>query len=194
MGDPVSPTLVYIVGPPGSGKSSLMAALTGRCRRMPRSGALPHDTLYRPNIPPQPATIVGAEIGRIRDSFSGTDALSMSIQPRAVEWISGVPEDLVLGEGARLGNVGFLSAARAAGYDVHLVYLTASPSTLLFHRTQRDSTQSERWMRGGETRARRVVERMEADVTVHRLASDDLTPEELAVHLTGRIPALEVLR
>lgn len=187
--------LVYLVGPPGVGKSSVMEALTAECDRLTAlSTPVPHDVLCIPRDDDQNAD-VALELGKRRESFSGTDALGMSIQPKAVEWIATRPHRLVLGEGARLATVGFLHAARAAGYRLHLVHLQASDFTLAVRRRGRGSSQSEVWMRGAETRARRLVERMGLDVTtLLTLPTDGVTPAQLAAQVVENIPELEVLR
>lgn len=181
--------LVYLVGPPGVGKSSVMVELTQRCRRIPRLGPLPHDDLYRGHSDRTTAV----EIGRRRDSFSGTDALGMAVQPHAVEWIGRATCPLVLGEGARLGNAGFLSAARLAGYTLHLVHLSADPHTLAARRLKRGSKQSPVWIRGAETRARRIMERMALDAQNYFVVTDRLTPRQIADLLMEEIPELGVL-
>jgi chloramphenicol 3-O-phosphotransferase len=91
--------------------------------------------------------------------------------------------------------VGFLHAARAAGYRLHLVHLRASDSTLAARRRGRGSDQNPVWVRGAETRARRLVERMGLDVTtLLTLPTDGGTPAQLAVQVVENIPELEVLR
>lgn len=187
--------LVYLVGPPGVGKSSVMAELTAGLHRVPyKDGQLRYDGLYKTHAPPQTATPVGVELGARRNSFSGTDALGMAVQPHAVDWIGRTAEPLVLGEGARLGNVGFLSAARLAGYTLHLVHMTADPRTLAARRLQRGSKQSPVWIRGAETRARRIMDRMELDCDALWLDVSNCTPSQAAATLLVSFPALEVLR
>lgn len=185
--------LVYIVGPPGVGKSSVMEALTAECDRLSAISLVPHDVLCIPRDDDAPAD-VGIEIGKRRDTFSGTDALGMSIQPKAVEWIATRPHRLVLGEGARLATVGFLHAARAAGYTVHLVHLSAGDNALADRRTGRGSDQNPVWVRGATTRARRIMERMAVDADLHLMRTDRFPPTEVARTLTRWIPCLEVLR
>jgi ribose 1,5-bisphosphokinase PhnN len=188
--------LVYLVGPPGVGKSSVMAALTADCDRLAALGPVPHDVLVRPNEDPDSdANIdVAVEIGRRRDAFSGTDALGMSIQPRAVEWIVTRPHRLVLAEGARLATAGFLHAARAAGYTVHLIHLDGQPTTLDARRAERDSHQAPSWVRGATTRAQRIMDRMAVDANLTWMHTDNLPPAEIASILRDNVPGLEVLR
>lgn len=108
--------MIYLVGAPGSGKSTLMRALTAPFRRFPQDTPVPHDLLMKTIT--DVATI--AEIGRQRGDFSGTDALASSIIDKAVPWIATRPYTVLLAEGARLGNRRFLQAAVDAGYRVVL--------------------------------------------------------------------------
>lgn len=170
--------LLYLVGPPGVGKSTVMAELTSRCGREQSLQPFAHDVLVRQDRE------VGVELGRRRASFSGTDALGMSVQPRAVEWIASRPHRLVLGEGARLGTVGFLTAARTAGYRVLLVHLSAPEDVLERRRALRGSRQSPSWMQGAETRAQRLADRMALDADVHRI-SGNAPAADLAEHITA---------
>jgi hypothetical protein len=116
----------------------------------------------------------------------------MSIQPRAIEWIATRPRPLVLGEGARLGTVGFLHAGRNAGYRIHLVHLDAPERILVQRRLQRGSNQSPVWMRGATTRASRIMERMAEDAERHYLSSD-APVEDLVREVISFDPRLEEL-
>lgn len=175
--------LVYFFGPPGCGKSTLMAELTKNCERSAVASRLPHDVLFRDG------NLVGVELGRRRAAFSGTDALSMSIQPKAVSWIGLRPHGLVLGEGARLATVGFMDAAEAAGYRVTPFYLEASEELLAQRRRQRGSQQNETWMRGAATRAANLADRIGALRLPARLPV-----EEIAGQARYYAPVLEVLQ
>jgi ribose 1,5-bisphosphokinase PhnN len=187
--------LVYIVGPPGVGKSTVMAELTAGLHRVPyRDGQMKYDGLHRTHTPPQTATPVGIELGTRRESFSGTDALGMAVNPHAIGWISDSTETLVLAEGARLANKRFLLAAVSAGYRLHLVHLSAVPEVLALRRAARGSDQNPVWLRGAETRAARIMETMQADALLYRLPTTGSTPERIAGLLVEAIPVLEVLR
>jgi ribose 1,5-bisphosphokinase PhnN len=178
--------LVYIAGAPGSGKSALMAELTKYCERYQQRG--PYDYLIAAS------GYEAAELGHRRENFSGTDALSMSIQPKATEWLKTAGLPLVLGEGQRLGNRGFMETARSAGYKTTLVYLDANPGLLEARRNQRGSNQSATWMKGAATAAKnlRAVEiERKADVIT---LDANLPLEQMASLLADYHPALNELR
>lgn len=105
--------LLYIIGAPAAGKSTLMAELTRYCHRSSRPKPFAHDVLLNYD-----GEIVGAEMGRRRGTFSGTDALSMSVSPLACRFVAAQQFPLVLGEGDRLSHLRFLDSAAAAGVDV----------------------------------------------------------------------------
>lgn len=113
--------LIYLVGGPGSGKSTLMARLTADWVRIPAgTGGIPRDYL----LDHITSAVRAVELGRRREHFSGTDSLSMSIIGPAIDYMIGQQEtDLVFGEGARLGCERFLRSAAAAGYSIILGFL-----------------------------------------------------------------------
>jgi ribose 1,5-bisphosphokinase PhnN len=181
-------TFTYLCGPPGVGKSAVMAALTARCDLIPVAGAVPHSVLARAGRP------VGAEIGHRRPGFPGTDTLSMSIAPSARAWVSGAPYRLILAEGRRLASASFLDAAAQAGYEVTLAHLEAPPDVLAARREARGSTQSESWMRGSATAAANLADAATAaGYRVLRMPADGASPAQLAAQLTATVPGMEVL-
>lgn len=185
--------LVYLSGPPGAGKSTLMAQLTGDCWREPAPTGIPHDVLWcePPGGAPRK---VALEIGAQREDFSGTDALSMSIQPKAVQWLGTHPHDLVLGEGDRLANMKFLTAVESLGVAVTLVALTVSDELLERRWAAERAHQNPTWRAGRVTKARRLAEswRLCGGEVVSLDVSHD-APDQLAAELTSRVPVLRRL-
>lgn len=147
--------LVYVIGPPGSGKSTLMAGLTRGLLRVARTDhGLPRDELYHRE------RLVGVELGRQRGDFSGTDALAMNIHPRACAWLRhGGAGDapVVYAEGQRLATLQFIKAGLEAGREVDLLYLDPPPEVAEARRRARGSRQSEAWIKGATTRAARLA-------------------------------------
>jgi predicted nucleotide kinase in modified base biosynthesis len=180
-------TLCYVSGPPGAGKSTLMAALTDGCARTPVSVPFAHDTLTVNGNP------VGVELGRRREKFPGTDTLAMNVHAAAAAWISRKPHATVLGEGARLATTGFMFAARAAGYRLIVVALDADDGLLRERRDARGARQNETWAKGATTRARRFAHRIALEATVYHLPAR-AAPQDLAAALAADEPALSVFR
>lgn len=134
--------LLYIIGVPGSGKSSLVAELVKGRKRMVQTKPFVH-TVYEDGL---------VQLGREREGRSGTDALSMSAQPNVLAALETGVWPRVLGEGDRLTNRKFFEAAREAGYRVDVVLLDTPMDVAAFRRGARGSEQSESWLKGRETK------------------------------------------
>lgn len=157
----MTPTALYLVGPPGVGKSTVVEALlagyeVGGYVRPDGYGTFGYEPLLTDGKP------VGVYLGRHRDTFSGTDALAMGVMPHAVRWAEEAPlPGLVVGEGARLAAPKFwLPLHRRA--RLVLVHLTAAPEVLAVRRAGRGNVQDVGWMKGAETRAGNAVHRAAA--------------------------------
>lgn len=112
--------MLYLIGQPGSGKSTLAAALTE---------GLPATAVRHPFAHiVWGSTPLVVEFGARRDKFAGTDALSMSVQPKVVEWLNDAPYSLVLAEGDRLANGKFFTAVLTAGWKLTIARLAVSAS------------------------------------------------------------------
>jgi hypothetical protein len=178
-----------MAGPPAAGKSALMAALTGGMDRVLRLQPFAHELLLD-----RDGTPIAAELGKRRNGFPGTDTLSMSVAPLAKAWLANCPVDVVLGEGDRLAHMGFLVAARDAGFTVDLVSVTATDAELGKRRGMRAAAQNAQWMKGRETKVTRLVaDATEAGFDVATLNSTRTPAAELAAQLRAWVPWLDVL-
>lgn len=151
---------LYVVGLPGSGKSTLMKAI------IDRHGATGVHVADQP-VPHLRYHADGRdlglwEIGRRRESFSGTDALAMNINPRAIAWVQMLGETggptWLLGEGDRLALVSFLAACP----NLTVVHLDTPPDVARERATARAATlgvppQAEAWWKGRATKVRNLM-------------------------------------
>jgi hypothetical protein len=193
---------IYLLGAPGVGKSSVMRVLlepwkAGPYIRFTEREMFGH-ILYEPHM-----GISGAYLGHLRPEFPGTDALSMSVQPQAIQWLQQSDGGLayIYGEGARLGNLAFLSElARRSRLTV--VLLTASPEVLDLrllgrpdtaeHKTGRSGrAQDQKWQDGQATRALNTTKKLlelvpdQPNLEVCSLDTTDLSPTDAALSILG---------
>lgn len=186
----MSRELVYLIGAPAAGKSTLMAELTARADRYGCSYPLPHQVLADPAT----GETLAVELGRQRLQFPGTDTLAMNISPAACAWLRGetAPQPaVVLAEGDRLAHRGFLDAAAAGGYMVTVAYLDAPPEVLTDRCAARGSAQNTSWRAGRGTKALRLAGYAAGAYTLIRLDSAALPPAALAARLRAAVPALQ---
>ena len=128
---------VYIIGAPGSGKSTLMARRLAGWTVGPYVRWTPKEMFGHYLYHPEHGH--GAYLGHLRADYPGTDALSLSVAPQALLWLNSLPLlglDWIFGEGTRLSHMGFLTAL-AAQTDLTVQYLQVSPEVAAARRSAR---------------------------------------------------------
>ena len=88
--------------------------------------------------------------------FSGTDRLSMAVSPKAVEFLSTKPDEVIVGEGDRLNNAGFFEAA---GDGLTIIHLTVSDEERERRYKERGSDQSDKFIQTVRTKCSNILER-----------------------------------
>ncbi len=85
------------------------------------------------------------------EKFPGLDRLSMAVQPEAIKFIKETNSN-VLFEGDRLFNSSFLESALEIMDEVKIVILNTDKQLLTERHTQRQDTQSEKFLKSRETK------------------------------------------
>lgn len=146
---------VYLIGEPGAGKTTLMEQLCrhytiGTAEQL--EGQLWGERLWLDG------DVAGIRLGRTRESFSGTDALGMAVNPDAIRWLqTGKPTPILLGEGARLANWAFVEMLYRR---TNALVVLVRASNAAERRLQRGSQQNPNWVRGRATASLRLFERI----------------------------------
>lgn len=179
--------LLYVIGIPGAGKSTVIRqALTGLARWQ-IDGTVPHLIYDRSSESEGEYPL--AQLGRERGSFSGTDALAMSIQPKVISWLENRPYPNIVAEGDRLGNDKFFGEVKELGIELTVAYIHVPGDYAAQRRFERGSQQDERWLKG---RASKVANLHEKWVDKNWILDGTKTPEELAARLRTH-PAISPL-
>lgn len=146
--------VIAIGGEPGSGKSTLMKEIINHYGVEPKYDAfklVPY--LQKENI-----YVLGKyEEGEV---FSGTDRMSMAVQPEAVKFLASLPTDsVVLFEGDRLFTASFLEHCMDK-YDLRIIYLSTTKQIREERYKERGSNQNETWLQGRETKISNIMSNM----------------------------------
>lgn len=143
--------LLYIVGEPGAGKSTLMKEIyKGWAYQM----------VPKPFLHTEFANGV-IMLGGIREGYPGTDMLGLDASPRVVEWMAAHTPPMLMGEGARLGTPKFLRSAQSIGYHVHLVHMV-SAGEARGRRNSRLAPQRATFVKGQITKSADLAKEFEA--------------------------------
>lgn len=143
--------IIAIGGEPGSGKTTLMNRIISNYNFEPKYDSfklVPY--MQKGNI-----YLLGKyEEGEV---FSGTDRMSMAVQPEAIKFLASLPKDsILLFEGDRLFTASFLEHC-VENYETIIVYLATDKSVRQERYKERGSEQNETWLQGRETKINNIL-------------------------------------
>jgi shikimate kinase len=142
--------LIYIIGMPGTGKTTLMKSLMNRIGSDWKAERVIDllDTEKCGNV-----RVLGKYDGE--GTFAGTDRLSMAVAPKAIEWIKTKPDEIIIGEGDRLNSKQFFEAA---GDDLEIIHLTVADTTREQRYKARGSEQSDKFIQTTRSKCKNVLD------------------------------------
>lgn len=159
------PKLVYIIGEPGTGKSTLF-------KRAAQSMGL-----SIPSEPSKMGLVTYYELERLvalgsysvdRGGYGGTDALPMNVMPAALKFLEFTsqrwPEKHLFAEGDRLATAKFFQEAELMGYELKVFCLKANQRTLDNRYDERKSNQSRSFLKSRRTKCNGLVKTVGATV------------------------------
>lgn len=170
MNMPARGQFLYLIGMPGSGKTTVLARALSDLPCVQER--VPFKHIRYPG---------GVQLGEVREGFSGTDALAMNAQPGVLVWLRRSEFPAVVAEGDRLANASFFHELRLQGWELTVAYLRV-PIDIGSTRSQsvRRTYQSPAWFRGRATK----VERLATDFVSRDWVLDArLPPDVLAARL-----------
>lgn len=143
--------LIAIIGIPGTGKSTVMREwMSKRDWKTDR----PVD-LVDSHVSDKVRVIGKYEKG---ETFSGTDRLSMAVQPKFLEFLRQSRDEVVLFEGDRLTSTKVFKEAQMQGWEVQILHLYVSTDERKRRYEERGSNQDEKFIQGRVTKVNNVVE------------------------------------
>lgn len=144
-------SMTYIIGIPGSGKSTALA------------GALRDDAILKENVASGEVPFIEyssglIQVGRNRKTYPGTDVLPYNAQPKVLTWLGSLPDDArVVAEGDRLANGKFFDALLSSEWNLKIIHIYAQPKTGIRRCVDRGSKFTDSWYKGRVTKVDNLV-------------------------------------
>lgn len=167
--------VIAIGGEPGSGKSTLMKKLIEVFGVEPKY----NEVKLVPYLQKGNVYVLGKyEEGEV---FSGTDRMSMAVQPEAIKFLANLPSDsVVLYEGDRLFTASFLENC-VENYDLDIIYLQTKKEIREERYKDRGSDQNETWLQGRETKIANILKNMTLMFNVTKFENNTLENQNVIV-------------
>ena len=165
--------IIAIGGEPGSGKSTLMKRVIEYLNMTPMYESFK----LVPYIQKDNIYVLGKyEEGQV---FSGTDRMSMAVQPEAVKFLASLPSDsIVLYEGDRLFNSSFLEHCNE-NYELEIIYLKTTKDIRTERYKERGSNQDETWLRGRESKISNILTNMTLLFVTEHFENNDMEQQNI---------------
>jgi dephospho-CoA kinase len=164
--------VIAIGGEPGSGKSTLMKKIIEKYNWI----KVYDEVKLVPYLQYDYNYILGKyDEG---ETFSGTDRMSMAVQPEAIKFLASLNKDaVVLYEGDRLFTSSFLEHC-LENYELEIIYLQTESEIRKDRYRQRGSNQNETWLQGRETKIANILSNMMLMFNVERFNNNCFMDQE----------------
>lgn len=171
----MSVRVIGVGGVPASGKTHLMRAVMAALGEQPQP--FQYKKLLKGHVFPQHKFLV-LGVYAPDEPFAGTDRLSMSVMPVALEFLAVAEADkrldgyIILFEGDRLFSESFLAEAEAKTGGARWVWLEAPPSDVGLRRAGRPAEQDATWLKGRETKLHNLALKFSMQREIHATPAD----------------------
>ena len=167
--------IIAIGGEPGSGKSTLMKEVLSK-----KDWVKVYDKV---KLVPYMQSGDNYILGKYDDgeTFSGTDRMSMAVQPEAVKFLASLPNSaIVLFEGDRLFTASFLENF-VDTYETDILYLETDKTIREDRYKERGSNQNETWLRGRESKIANILSNMSLMFNTSKFKNNTLQEQKTIV-------------
>jgi hypothetical protein len=170
--------IIAIGGEPGSGKSTLMKEILNYLDKYVYLKCYDSFKLV-PYIQCGSVYLLGKYDED--EVFSGTDRMSMAVQPEAIKFLASLDKDsIVLFEGDRLFTSSFLEHC-VENYDTYILYLSTDKSIREERYKERGSNQNETWLQGRETKIANILSNMTLMFNTEKFSNNNTKERDVTV-------------